>query len=65
MVMEEMKCPYCGETILAEAKKCKHCGEWLSEEYAESQSDDGGGGSFGKSDIGNFIFDNSILYSTF
>ena len=46
MVMEEMKCPYCGETILAEAKKCKHCGEWLSDEYAESQSDDGDGGGF-------------------
>ena len=25
-----MKCPYCGEQILAVSKKCKHCGEWLT-----------------------------------
>lgn len=56
MVMEEMKCPYCGETILAEAKKCKHCGEWLSEEYAESQSDDGDGGSFWGKAISVILF---------
>lgn len=31
--MEEiMKCPYCGEDILAVARKCKHCGEWLNKE---------------------------------
>ena len=30
-----MKCPYCGEEILAVAKKCKHCGEWLDEEEIE------------------------------
>lgn len=29
--MEEIKCPFCGENIKAEAKKCKHCGEWLVE----------------------------------
>lgn len=29
MEQETMKCPYCGEEILAVAKKCKHCGEWL------------------------------------
>lgn len=56
MVMEEMKCPYCGETILAEAKKCKHCGEWLSEEYAESLSDDGDGGSFWGKAISVILF---------
>lgn len=25
------KCPFCAETILAEARKCKHCGEMLDE----------------------------------
>lgn len=51
MFMEEMKCPYCGETILAEAKKCKHCGEWLNEANVRPQSDDEekeGGGFWGK-----------------
>lgn len=24
-----IKCPYCSEEILADAKKCKHCGEFL------------------------------------
>lgn len=32
MEQEKIKCPYCGEEILAVAKKCKHCGEWLEEE---------------------------------
>lgn len=24
-------CPFCAETVRAEAVKCKHCGEWLRE----------------------------------
>jgi DNA-directed RNA polymerase subunit RPC12/RpoP len=24
-----IRCPFCAEPILAEARKCKHCGEWL------------------------------------
>ena len=24
-------CPYCGETILQEARKCKHCKQWLDD----------------------------------
>jgi hypothetical protein len=37
MEQETMKCPYCGEEILAVAKKCKHCGEWLDEEEIEGE----------------------------
>lgn len=29
--MEKIKCPFCAEEILSDAKKCKHCGEWLKE----------------------------------
>lgn len=30
-VQPTKKCPFCAETILAEARKCKHCGELLDE----------------------------------
>lgn len=32
MKEERIKCPYCSEPILADAKKCRFCGEWFTEE---------------------------------
>jgi hypothetical protein len=32
------KCPFCAETILAEAQKCKHCGEFLNSGQTGSQA---------------------------
>ena len=36
---ETKKCPYCAETIAAEAKKCKHCGEYLTPELRQQEQD--------------------------
>lgn len=38
MEIDEKICPYCGETIKAEAKKCRHCGEWLENEVTHSSN---------------------------
>lgn len=32
MKEERIKCPYCSEQILADAKKCRFCREWFTEE---------------------------------
>ena len=34
---EKMKCPYCGDEILATAKKCKHCGECLDDSHKDAE----------------------------
>lgn len=32
MKEKRIKCPYCSELILADAKKCRFCGEWFTKE---------------------------------
>jgi predicted RNA-binding Zn-ribbon protein involved in translation (DUF1610 family) len=37
-----VKCPWCAEEILAEAKKCKHCGEFLTGDSPDAVAEDAG-----------------------
>lgn len=31
--LKKIKCPFCAEEILIDAKKCKHCNEWIKPKY--------------------------------
>lgn len=31
MEQNEKQCPYCGQTIKAQAQKCRFCGQWLNQ----------------------------------
>lgn len=40
MKEERIKCPYCSELILEEAKKCRFCGEWFTEKNKPDVNND-------------------------
>ena len=40
MEEERIKCPYCSELILQDAKKCRFCGEWFTEKNKSGVNSD-------------------------